>query len=108
MRFDTEDGGHVVVEVDDDEPGVQRASRQSGTIVDARRRFEDALGDVRGAAVAALRTFRDDRLGPDGIEIEFGIRLNAEAGAVIAKTTVEGHLVVKLTWTRRSGEEPTA
>jgi hypothetical protein len=31
--------------------------------------------------------------------VEFGIRLNAAAGAVIARTQAEGHLQVKLTWT---------
>jgi len=30
--------------------------------------------------------------------VEFGVRLTAEAGAVIAKSSVEGHLTVKLTW----------
>ena len=33
-------------------------------------------------------------------EIEFGVKLNAAAGAVIAKTSAEGHLTVKLTWSR--------
>ena len=32
------------------------------------------------------------------MEIEFGVKLTAEAGALIAKSAVEGHLVVKLSW----------
>jgi hypothetical protein len=105
LRFATADGTFVIVEADAHEPGVQRASRQGG-IVDVRRRFEDSLADVRNAAASALAVFRDGSLRPDGIEIEFGVRLNAEAGAIIAKTIVEGHFVVKLTWDRNGGPAP--
>jgi hypothetical protein len=97
LRFATANGGFVVVEADADEPGVQRASRQGG-IIDVKRRFEDSLADVRNAADSALAVFRSGSLRPDGVEIEFGVRLNAEAGAVIAKAAVEGHLMVRLTW----------
>jgi len=87
LRFATANGGFVVVEADADEPGVQRASRQGG-IIDVKRRFEDSLADVRNAADSALAVFRSGSLRPDGVEIEFGVRLNA----------VEGHLMVRLTW----------
>ncbi|MFD7183754.1 CU044_2847 family protein [Streptomyces sp. NPDC059904] len=32
------------------------------------------------------------------MQIEFGVKMSAEASAVIAKGTAEGHLVVKLSW----------
>ncbi|MFF5213162.1 CU044_2847 family protein [Streptosporangium sp. NPDC000396] len=103
MRFETADGGHVVVEVSTQDPGIQRASRAGG-MVEVRQRFEDALTDVRDAAISALAVFRDGRLKPDSVEMEFGVRLNAEAGAVIAKTSAEGHIVVKLGWNSESAE----
>lgn len=96
LRFETE-SGFVVVEVDAADPGFDRVAH-AGVIAEARRRFETSLQDVRDAAGAALRVFRDGPLRPDGVEIEFGVRLTAEAGAVIAKTAMEGHFVVKLTW----------
>jgi Trypsin-co-occurring domain 1 len=40
---------------------------------------------------------------PDDLEVEFGVRLNAEAGAVIAKTQAEGHLKVELAWRATTG-----
>ncbi|MDP9794210.1 hypothetical protein J2S43_002722 [Catenuloplanes nepalensis] len=97
LRFPTADG-QVVVEVSETEPGVRPAGRTSGTVTDVGRRFEDALAEVRDAAASALDVFRDGRLNPDEVTITFGVRLNAEAGAVIAKTTVEGHLTVQLRW----------
>ncbi len=100
VRWET-DEGPIVVEVDSKEPGFSSISRKPGeTVHDVRERFEDALQNVRNAAQSALRMFRDDVLDPDDVEIEFGVKLNAAAGAVIAKTSAEGHLTVKLKWSR--------
>ncbi|MFG2648687.1 CU044_2847 family protein [Streptomyces sp. NPDC048436] len=105
MRWESDDGP-VVVEVDSRDPGFRSVSRRSdgSEIHDVEGHFGAALGNVRGAAMSALRTFRDQALDPDGIELEFGVKLSAVAGAVIAKTAAEGHLTVKLTWSRR--DEP--
>jgi NTP-dependent ternary system trypsin peptidase co-occuring protein len=98
VRWETADGA-VVVEVDSREPGFQSIARSPGQVIhDVKGRFDDALANVRDAAVSALKTFRDEALDPDGVEIEFGVKFNAEAGAVIAKCSTEGHLLVKLTW----------
>jgi hypothetical protein len=102
MRMETVDSGSILVEVDDSGPGFERASRE-GTIIKATETFENALDHVRGAALSALRRMSSGPRAPDAIEIEFGVKLNAEAGAVIAKASIEGHLKVKLTW-QRSGE----
>ncbi|MFD4975068.1 CU044_2847 family protein [Streptomyces sp. NPDC058424] len=98
MRFNLDSGGTVVVEVDDDEPGVSRASRTTQAIREAGASFSSALSGVRDAAASALHTFQQMQHRPDEVTVEFGIRLNAEAGAVIAKTEAEGHLQVTLTW----------
>jgi hypothetical protein len=71
------------------------------TIHDARVRFEDALAHVRKAAQVALRTFREnsnDSAKPDEVEIEFGVKFGTEAGAIIAKTSLEGQFTVRLKW----------
>jgi hypothetical protein len=35
---------------------------------------------------------------PDEVEIKFGVKLDAEVGALIARTGVQGQFEVKLTW----------
>ncbi|MFG2677603.1 CU044_2847 family protein [Streptomyces sp. NPDC048392] len=97
VEFRTEDGVRVVVEGVEDEDGARLVSRGDGP-ARAARTFEDSLDGVRAAAAAALRVFRDGTLRPDSVELEFGVKLSAEAGAVIAKGSAEGHLVVKLSW----------
>ncbi|MFJ8464974.1 CU044_2847 family protein [Streptomyces swartbergensis] len=97
VEFRTGDGAVVAVEAVEERSGSRLVSRGDGTI-QATRTFEGALDGVRSAAESALRVFRDGSLKPDGVEIEFGVKLSAETGAFIAKGTAEGHLVVKLSW----------
>ncbi|MEU1006925.1 CU044_2847 family protein [Streptomyces sp. NPDC088810] len=107
VEFRTEDGALVVVEGVGTRSGARLVSRGDGP-AQAARTFEGALDGVRAAAAAALRVFRDGSLRPDAVEIEFGVRLSAEAGAVIAKGSAEGHLVVKLSWSPGQQPEQTA
>jgi hypothetical protein len=97
VRFELEGGGEVFVEIQDDAPGVRRAARDDRGFVEAGAKLEKALETVRPTAERVLDAVRD--LAPDQKEIEFGIKLNVEVGAVIAKTAAEGHFTVKLTWT---------
>ncbi|MEV5934731.1 CU044_2847 family protein [Streptomyces sp. NPDC093250] len=105
MQFTTESGAAVVVEGVEDESGARLVSR-GGAPAQAARTFEGSLEGVRAAAESALRVFRDGSLRPDAVELEFGVKLTAEAGAVIAKGAAEGHLVVKLSWA--PGTDPEA
>lgn len=97
VEFKTDDGAVIVVEGAENESGSRLVARSDGT-VPAARTFESSLEGVRAAAESALRVFRDASLKPDAVEIEFGVKLTAEAGALIAKSAVEGHLLVKLSW----------
>jgi hypothetical protein len=97
VRFPLADGGSVLVEVEV-EPGFEHASAPSGVLRKATTTFEHALNEVRAAAGTALAQFRD--LGPDEVELKFGVKLDAQAGAVIARTGLQGQFEVKLKWVR--------
>jgi hypothetical protein len=107
VEFRTGDGAVVAVEAVEERSGSRLVSRGDGA-VRAAHTFEGALDGVRAAAESALRVFRDGSLRPDGVEIEFGVKLAAETGAFIAKGTAEGHLVVKLTWSPSTPEAASA
>ena len=98
-RFELAEGGTVIVEVDED-PSVARASRTGSVVRDAKESFEKALAEVRDAASSALGQFRAMVRQPDEVEIKFGVKLDAQVGAVIAKTGMQGHFEVKLKWRR--------
>ncbi|MFJ4768671.1 CU044_2847 family protein [Streptomyces uncialis] len=107
VEFRTESGTAVVVDTDDADRGGSRPVSRGGGPAQAARTFESSLDGARAAAEAALRVFRDGTLGPDSVEIEFGVKLTAESGAVIVKGSAEGHLTVRLTWSP-GGADPAA
>jgi hypothetical protein len=104
MRVETDDGDEALFEVDLNPRGMQDVSFD-GKIVKARQTLEHSLAEVRNVAVKALDTFRGgDAGGPDGIELEFGVKFKAEAGtAVFAKAAAEGHIIVRLSWSGTTG-----
>ncbi|MFE9659539.1 MULTISPECIES: CU044_2847 family protein [unclassified Streptomyces] len=98
VEFRTDDGTTVVVSAPRETAGSRPVSRGGSGPTQAARTFEASLDGARAAAESALRVFRDGTLRPDSVEIEFGVRLTAETGAVIVKGAAEGHLLVRLTW----------
>ncbi|NUR84990.1 MAG: hypothetical protein HOY71_12980 [Nonomuraea sp.] len=96
MTMPLEDGQQVTVEIDEDEAGPRRVSRPGEVVVSATKTLEKALEPIRAAASSALASMRS--IGPDEVELEFGVKLNAETGAVIAKAAAETHMTVRLTW----------
>lgn len=96
MRYQVGEGSSVLVEVDEDTYGVEAVSRTSEGVLEAGQRLEAALGSVRDAAQAALEAM--SKLSPETVEVEFGIKLAGEAGALIAKASAEGHFTVRLSW----------
>jgi hypothetical protein len=103
VRFTGPDGESLVVEMDDDSPGLERIARGTGGIADAGRRLNDALastGPTIRSVLGSLESFA-----PDEHEIEFGIKLNAEAGVIVAKSAAEGHFSIKMCWRRPSAPQ---
>jgi hypothetical protein len=97
VRWESE-RGPVIVEMDDTDPGFELVSRVDDVMNDAKKRLEDAMGGVRGLAESALDALRQTSVTPDTVELEFGLKLNVAAGAVIARTAVEGQVKVKIIW----------
>lgn len=104
VRWQSDDGP-IVVEVDVHDSGYQNVRPRSG-IVDVEGRFEEALASARATALSALRTFRHKALDADEIALEFGVKLTASAGAVIAKAATEAAITVKLKWSRSDATTP--
>ncbi|MGH3826416.1 MAG: CU044_2847 family protein [Pseudonocardiaceae bacterium] len=101
VRFELAEGSTVLVEVDEDNLGIERISRSRDGMVEAGHRLTEALGSVRDAARESMEVLRT--LSPGRIELEFGVKLTGEAGAIIAKTAAEGHFTVRLTWEPDAG-----
>src|SRR5437867_9727889 len=98
VRFELEGGGSVVAELEDyAEVGETRVARK-GIIETANQKFGEALDVVQPVANTLIARLTNLAQRPDEVEVEFGIKLSTEVGAIIAKTEAEGTLKVTLTW----------
>jgi hypothetical protein len=100
--FPSDAGPPLVVEVADNGYGVERVARENGGIIQASEKLEEALKRAMPTLRIVVRSVQ--ALAPDTAEIEFGITLTTEAGVVVAKTAVEGHFTVRLSWARSTAE----
>jgi len=83
VEFELADGSRIVAEMDDTEPGVERASRAVGEVTKATADLGRALEQVQGFTTNALNKLRGLAERPDQIEIEFGIpRVSGLCGGV--------------------------
>src|SRR5690348_12288935 len=100
VEYPLEEGGVILVEVDvPQSTGFERASRVSD-IVKATQTFDQALERVKPAAQKIIAKLRSLTEPPDEIVVEFGIKLGAKAGALIASADAEANYTVHLTWRR--------
>lgn len=107
VRFDLGDGDWVVAELERADGGVVDAATPSDLVARATGSFAAALEQVRSVAALTIRRMRDLPQRPDEVTVDFGIQLDAEVGAVLARTGARGHLQVQLTW-RRDEQTPAA
>lgn len=104
-KFVLPDGSSIVAEVDDESFESSRVMRGgAGTmpelVIKANDSFETALDRIRTAAESMLNRLTSLAQPPDQLAIEFGVKLNAETGAVIAKAATEANFKINLTWSR--------
>jgi len=100
VEFRMDSGGSLAVEVDEAvDGGVVRSARAPGeVVVQASETLEEALDRVMPAAQALIERLR--KASPDEMELQFGLKLSGELGAVLAKASAEGNFSVTLKWTR--------
>ena len=101
VEFLQEDGTSLVIEVDDPAPdgGVIRAARPGEVAEKASQTFQAALSKIKPMAGAIFTTLQDLVQCPEQIQVEFGVKITASAGAVLASAGAEGHYKVTLMWT---------
>lgn len=111
VEFPSEDGQTIFVEVEGDTLGgeTRRGLSPSAMVERAQTSFEDALDKARPMAsslVKKLRYMGDSAVNqPDEMQVQFGIVLSAEAGAVLAAASAGANYTVTMTW-KKPLEEP--
>src|SRR5262249_32743554 len=106
-KFPLKDGGFLAVETNSADvlpDRVMRGSSPGGTVATASDTFEAALGKVRSAAEGILHQLRSLAQPPDSVGVEFGVKMNAETGAIIAKASGEANFKISLSWKKSPGK----
>jgi hypothetical protein len=97
VRYSLAEGdAEILVEVETPPSGVKRAARRKDGAIPAPAKLDDQLGKVVPVAQRVLDKVKD--MGPSGGQVEFGIKLSAETGVILAKAGGEAHLTVTLSW----------
>ena len=104
VEFPLDDGGSILVQVDEPESGGTVRAGREDTIEKAKETFEDALNRVLPAAKSVVEQLRSLGSKPDEIEVSFGINLSTQAGAFIASATAAANFGVTVRWTEASKE----
>src|SRR5215208_3247381 len=109
VAFPSDSGELILVEVED--LGLSGETRRglspSAVVERAQTSFEDALEKAKPMATSLVGKLRaiGDAAGnpPDEVQVEFGIVLNAEAGAVLAAASAGANYKVTMTWKQSPG-----
>ncbi|WP_196218095.1 CU044_2847 family protein [Streptomyces blattellae] len=98
------DGGESVrVEVSEETDGIVRVARPGQVAAVAQESLQQSLDRIRPVAAAVWEKLRHLPQTPDRVCVEFGIKLSAEAGVIVARGATEANFVVTLEWSRAPG-----
>jgi hypothetical protein len=101
VEFPLEQGGSVLVEVDESPvgPTMRGLGKDRPSVTEqADKTFEEATAAVTPAAASLLARLRSIGDPPDEIGIEFGVQLSAQTGAFIASVAAGANFKVTMTW----------
>jgi hypothetical protein len=103
VEFPLQEGGSIIVQVDEPEVGGTVRAARGDTIEQAKETVEDALNKVLPAARSVVEKLQSMR--PDEIEVTFGISLSFKAGAFITAGT-DTNFGVTVRWTGKAEASP--
>lgn len=100
LEFPLEDGTSILAEVEEPDQGGLIKASVGDTIAKAQQTLEKSLEKVKPAAQFVIQKLRELHDAPDEVQVSFGLKLSAEAGAVLASGGVEANYIVTLKWSR--------
>jgi hypothetical protein len=80
--------------------GVVRSARPDEVVATAAESFEAGLERLRPLARVIVVKLQDIADRPAEIGVEFGLKMNLEAGLIVARAASEANFTVSLRWKR--------
>jgi hypothetical protein len=104
VEYTLEGGTKFLIETDKRESGgLERVALPSGEIVvKAQQSFEEALDRVKPVVSKIISKLRDLNQPADEVEVKFGLKFTADAGAIFASVGGEVTYEITLKWSNNS------
>ena len=101
--FSLEDNKVIWIEADEialpaESAGESEASRIRNIATKASHTFQESIESIKPALNVLIKGLDKISDRPDEISVEFGLKVNAQVGAVIAASGVEANFKVTLNW----------
>jgi hypothetical protein len=100
LKFKTEAGDSVLVEVDETRGAVTRGGRTAEAVVEAGESLEQVLGRLGPAVRGIVEQLRAATDWADEVEVEFAVKLSADSNVIIARAGAEANFRIALRWSR--------
>ncbi|WP_427159666.1 CU044_2847 family protein [Aliinostoc sp. HNIBRCY26] len=101
-EFSLQDGTKFLAEVDEPEDSnslVRVARADTGQmVIEAKKKFDDVLEQIQPIASAIITKLSQLNTPADEVEVKFGIKLNAAAGAIFTSVGGEANYEITLKW----------
>jgi hypothetical protein len=97
---------HVEVTSQDDWDTIGPVSRGPDGVATLPERLSDGLDRIRSFSDEVLTRLRSGSRPPDSVQVEFGVKLSAKTGVIVAESNGEAHLAVTLQWQRATADLP--
>ena len=105
LEFEVEDGGSILVEVEDGLGApVTRGGRPGAEVTRAGESLEQVLGQLGPALRGIVSQLRASADWPDEVEVEFAVKLSTDANLIIARAGGEANFRILLRWTGETGD----
>ena len=105
VEFRSEEDRSLLVEVEDDRGArVMRGGRTADAVIEAGVSLETMLGGLGTAVKGIVSQVRAAADWPDEVEIEFGVKVSADANVIIARTTGEANFRIAMKWSTEPGD----
>ena len=96
LAYSSDEQGEVTFEVDEVRKGPMHVS--TGAVNAAKKSFREIIDDVAPLTKQIVESLSSDAPSLESIEVEMGIKVSGEAGAIIARVATEGNFVLKMKW----------
>jgi hypothetical protein len=102
IDFELDSQTTILVEAADDgtPQGQQHVSAVGAMTEKANEAFDTALAGIKPIAQSIMVQLQEAAAEAKEIQVEFGIKLTATAGVVLAKASTEGHCKISIKWAR--------